>query len=352
MSLQNKEKSKKKMKKPLKIVLIVLGTLVGVAAAATAAVLIMYSVGKGSMKNKIDSDSAITPPETMEDVTVNQDGSTVYYKGEKYEYNENAVPILLLGVDKYDFNDVEGIGYNGQSDAVYVAVCDTEKKSVSVLAVSRDSMVDVNRYSHDGAFLDTKRMQLCLAYAYGDGKDKSCRNVALSVSRLLCNVPVNYYAAADFAAVPVLNDAVGGVTVPEYTDDGMTPTGNTVTLNGTQAMRYLRWRYTPELMSNNSRIERQKNYIGAYVKKAVDKTKEDITFPLSLYNAVSDYMVTNIEASQITYLAANYLGGAENMKMYSIPGTVEEADGHAQFTPDAVTLYETVLELFYVKKAD
>ena len=338
------------MKKPLKIILIVLAVIAALAVTAAAAVLIMYNVGKGSMKNQIDSDSAITPPETMDNVEINQDGSTVYYKGEKYEYNENAVPILLLGVDKYDFDDTEGIGYNGQSDAVYVAICNTETKSVSILAVSRDSMVDVNRYSYDGAFLDTKRMQLCLAYAYGDGKEKSCQNVALSVSRLLCNVPINYYAAVDFQAVPVLNDAVGGVTVPEYTDDGLSPTGNTVTLNGNQAMRYLRWRWTPELTSNNSRIERQKNYIGAFVQKAVGKTKEDITFPLSLYNAVSDYMITNIDASQITYLAANYLGGAENMKMYSIPGTIEKVDNHAQFTPDAVALYETLLELFYVKK--
>lgn len=347
MSSQNE---KKKMNKAVKAIIIIISVILGLALAAGATALIMYNVGKNSLKNTPPEDVVITTPDDLEDVVIEQDGATVYYNGEKYEFNENAVPILLLGADKYSFEDNEGIGYNGQADAVYLAVLNTDTKAVSVLAISRDSMVDVNKYSHQGGYLGTEKMQLCLAYAYGDGKEKSCENVAVSVSRLLYNVPISSYMAIDFEAIPVLNDAVGGVTVPEYTDDGMTPTGGMVTLNGQQAMRYLRWRWMPELTSNNARIERQKSYISAFAKIAVQKTKENISFPLTLFNAVQDYMVTNISASQITYLAANYLSGVENMKLYSIPGTIEKVDGYAQFTPDSTVLYETILELFYTKK--
>ncbi len=341
---------KKKMNKALKVILIIIAVILALAIIAGIVMFIMYRSGRNSLKPDAEV-IEITPPEEVEkEVQVEQDGLSVYYKGEKYKFNENAVPILLLGVDKYSFENTEGIGYNGQADAVYLAVLDTETNGVSILAVSRDSMVDVNMYSYEGNFLRTEKMQLCLSYAYGDGKEKSCENVMTSVSRLLCNIPLNSYIAIDFDSLPVLTEAVGGVTVPEYTDDGMQKTGNMITLDGERTERYLRWRWTPELTSNNARIERHKNYISAFAKRAVALTKEDITFPIGLYNSVSEYMVTNVGVSQITYLAANYLEGVENMQMYSIPGTIAEVDSHAQFTPDATALYETMLELFYVKQ--
>lgn len=339
------------MNKGLKVLLIIISVILAIALIAGGVVFTLYQVGKNALTNDTGK-FTVTPPEILKDeVLIDQDGATVYYKGEKYQYNENAVPILIMGVDKYDFDDNEGIGYNGQADAIYVAVLNTDTKAVSVLSLSRDTMVDVNMYSHGDQFLRTEKMQLCLSYAYGDGKAKSCDNVALSVSRILCNIPVNTYLALDFEAIPVINDSVGGVTVPEYDDLGFEKTGNMITLNGDQARRYLRWRYTGVTDSNESRIERQKNYISAFTKKAVEYTKEDISFPLSVYNSVNEYMVTNVGASQVTYLAANYLDGVANMKMYSIPGTIEKIDGYAQFAPDEVALYETILELFYTKAA-
>ncbi len=343
-------RTEKKMNKALKIILIIIAILLALVIIAGLVTYIMYSKGKNDLKPE-KQEVVITPPEDIaEEVEVEQDGASVYYKGEKYVYNENAVPILLLGIDKHDFEDINGVGFNGQADAVYVAVLDTETKKVSVIAVSRESMVDVNTYSYEGNFLRTENMQLCLAFAYGDGKEKSCENVMTSVSRLLCNVPISSYIAIDLDSLSYLTDAVGGLEVPEYDDEGMNLTGNTITIYGKQTERYLRWRWTPELTSNNIRIERHKSYISAFAKKAVAMTKENITFPITLYNSISDYMVTNVGASQITYLAANYLDGVDNLKLYSIPGSLELVDTHAQFTPDPVALYETILELFYVKQ--
>lgn len=345
MSLPNKTESKKTKK----ILIIVLSVLLAIVLISATVLFALYLKGKNSLNKTEEID--IIPPEDVSDAETIDDGSTVTYKGEKYVFNENCFSLLLMGVDKYSFDDNEGIGYNGQADAVYLAVLDTESSSVSLLSVSRDSMVDINTYSHQGGYMGTEKMQLCLAYAYGDGKELSCENVSRSVSRLLCNIPINSYIALDFEAIPVINDSVGGVTVPEYTDDGLTPTGKTVTLNGQQAVRYLRWRWLPELTSNNSRIERQKNFMSAFAKSAVEKTRSDMTFPLRLFNDIQNYTVTDLTPSQITYLAANYLTGVENMTMLSLEGTIEKVDAHAQFTPDSTALFETVLKLFY-KKAD
>lgn len=348
MKKQNSEK--RKIKKPLKILIIVLSVIAAIALIAGSVFLIMYQKGKNDIKNgKIDK--PILPPEELEEeVKTEQDGETVYYKGEKYKYNENAVPILLLGIDKYDFDDAEGIGFNGQADAVYLAVLNTETKEVSILTVSRDSMVDVDMYSEEGHFLRSEKMQLCLSYAYGDGKEKSCENTAKSVSRLLFNIPIKNYIAIDFSALPVLNDMVGGVTVPEYADDMMTKTGNSITLYGDETIRYLRRRNIHFAESNNVRIERQKSFITAFTKKAVEMTKKDITLPITLFSSISDYTVTNVGASQITYMAANYLEGVSDMKMHTVPGKSELVGEYYQFTADNTLLYEKVLELFYVKQ--
>ena len=41
----------------------------------------------------------------------------------------------------------------------------------------------------------------------------------------------------------------------------------------------------------------------AFLKKALAATKEDINVPLNLYKVASDYMVTDIGPSEVTYLA-------------------------------------------------
>lgn len=75
-----------------------------------------------------------------------------------------------------------------------LAVLDSETGELSLVNISRDSMVDVNRYNVEGQFLGTEEMQICLAYAYGDGREGSCLNTVESVSRLMYSMPVHAYA--------------------------------------------------------------------------------------------------------------------------------------------------------------
>lgn len=79
-------------------------------------------------------------------------------------------------------------------------------------------MVDIDLYTVGGEFVRTENMQLCLAYAYGDGGTSSCENVTTAISRILANVPVEKYFALDLSGIAPLNDAVGGVTVTSLYD--------------------------------------------------------------------------------------------------------------------------------------
>ena len=173
-----------------------------------------------------------------------------------------------------------------------------------------------------------------------------------SVSRLMYGMPVNAYVAVDYSAIAPLNDAVGGVTVNVLEDlsaaDPALKQGETVTLHGAQAQTYVRSRNTELLDSNNLRMERQRQYISAFLSAAISGTKADITMPVTLYNSVSDYMVTNISVSEVTYLATLLLqNGTSGGEMFTVPGEVVQGEVYAEFTPNEQELYELILNVFY-----
>lgn len=338
-------------KKALVISFSVFGILFMLTIAAVTTFTVMRSRGENSLKqSKTEAD--VTVPE---DAQMDKKGKFVVYNGEKYCYNENVINILCMGVDKsIQTTSDQDIGENGQADVIIMAVLDSETGKLSLINISREAMVDVNQYNVKGKFLGTRNMQLCLAYAYGDGKEKSCMNTAESVSRLLYGMPVNAYAALDLDGIGVLNDAVGGVSVEVLEDltnqDPTLQAGQLVTLTGKQAHTYVRSRNTDLLDSNNLRMERQKQYLNAFIHKAISETKSDLTVPVSLYKAASDYMVTDISSSEVTYLASLLVqNGITEGDMLTLPGEVRDGGEFAEFIPDDKKLFEMILDVFYKK---
>lgn len=53
-------------------------------------------------------------------------------------------------------------------------------------------------------------MELCIAYAYGDGFGTSCKNVTKSISRILYNVPIDKYFALDLNGSSPLTTLLAG----------------------------------------------------------------------------------------------------------------------------------------------
>ncbi|MDI9241573.1 LCP family protein [Fusibacillus kribbianus] len=348
--LKRQQKKKKKIK-PFQVFVIFLCVLLFLLAAVVAAFFVLRSRGEKLLRETREEET-ITAPEEAE---VEEAGKVIIYKGEKYCYNEDIVSILCMGIDK-SIRDtgLDNIGENGQADALFLAVLNTKTGQLSFVNISRDSMVDVNKYNVEGKYLGVENMQICLSYAYGDGKEKSCENTVASVSRLLYGMPVNAYAAIDYSGISVLNDAVGGVTVEVLEDltgqDSELQVGKTVTLSGEQAHTYVRSRDTELLDSNNMRMARQKQYLMSFLGTTISKTKSDLTVPVALYQAASEYMVTDISVSEVTYLASLVLqGGFSEGNMYSVPGEVVKGEKYAEFIPDEEGLYELILDVFYEK---
>lgn len=346
---QKPDYNARKKKGPLIAALVILGILVLLLATAVGAYFYLNKKGEAQLK-KNQSIASITAPE---EASSEDDGKMIVYNGAKYKYNEDNINILFMGIDR-DMQDTgeKVIGENGQADVLIWAALDSKTGHLSLINISRDAMVDVNKYNVKDKYLGTDKMQLCLAYSYGDGKEKSCENTLQSVSRLMYGMPVNAYVAIDYSAIAPLNDAIGGVTVNVLEDltqsDSALKAGETVTLHGEQAQTYVRSRNTEVLDSNNQRMERQKQYIDAFLQQAISQTKKNPTLPVTLYNDVSDYMVTNISASEVTHLATLMIqNGVSGGDILTVPGEVTQGDVYAEFNPDDKELYKLILSVFY-----
>lgn len=339
---------KKKLSKGQKILLGILLALVLLIGGTITAVMALRASGERAMTRHEEIEEADLPEEAEAQV----DG-VISYKQKKYIRNDNVIAILCMGIDRDDL-DTEGnvTGINGQADSIFVVALDSADGSTKMLNISRDTMIDVDLYDEDDQYVRTEKKQICLAYAYGDGRESSCENMKKSVSRLLYGMPIDAYAAIDLPAIRVLNDAVGGVEVEVLEDlsqsDSQLTLGNKVVLNGKQAEIYVRSRDSDQLDSNNARMARQKQYLIGFIKKALEAAKSDLTLPLSMYKTVSANMVTDIGVSEVTYLASLVLqGGFQPEDMVSVPGEVTLVDGYAQYHVDETALYEIILDVFY-----
>ncbi|MBQ2972619.1 MAG: LCP family protein [Ruminococcus sp.] len=349
---------KKKKKKALKVLLIILCVLLALVIAVAGTLFVFNKIGESAMHNYEDVE--IEPAPEVENIeSVTDGGKTIAYNGSTYAFNEKVATVVMMGIDTGKKGEaIENIiGANGQADAIYIAVIDTSNNKVTILGVSRDAMVDVNVYNTSGEFLRTENMQLCLSYAYGDGKHTSCENTLVSLERLFYGMPFDTYFSFDIPAIGLATDAIGGVTITsdtEFYSDYYNRTiypGETVTLYGNDATAYVRTRDINELDSNNARMSRQKQFISAFIAEIFSSVKSDPSLVLDLYNTVENNSTTNLTPAKMTYLATTAISGLDSYKeieFVNVPGTVTKGE-YAEFIVDQNTLMELMLDLFYVK---
>ncbi len=352
-SKKRKWKKQPWWKKLLVILAWLLGIIMILSIIATAAVFILRGVGIKKLTGY--GDVNMTAP-TIENagIYLNDDGKTVMYKGQEYRFNEDMTSIMCIGVDRDELGVDEYLGTGGQGDALFLIALDTTTGETTVIAVPRDIVTDIGIYSSRGEYMKTEKHQLCLAYAYGDGKKTSCMNTVTAVSRLFYNMPINSYFSIDLSSIATLNDAVGGVTV-KMIDDSFYDiynvhhfAGEVITLRGDNARKYVQQRDVYELESSTDRINRQINYLNAFTSKTLSKTKKDIKTPLNLLEIVESNSVTNLDASTITAFATCLVtNGVSDLEFSKVPGHLESDGTYAQYIVDEEKLYELILDIYY-----
>ena len=329
-----------------RVLFCVLAVLLSVAVLSGGTFGALWLVGRSSL---MSGNNTVQVPD-IPDIEADEDGTIVTYKGQTYEYNPNLTSVLFIGTDQSKNSGTAGaIGENGQADALYLAVLDTSTGKTTVIGIPRDTMTDVRLYSVTGEYIGVKKMQVCLSFAYGDGGAKSCESTVSTVSNLLYGIDINTYFCMKWTDFSKLADVVGGVEVPEY-DADWNPTGRTVTLTGDTALAYIHERNLNDLNSSVNRLTRQVNFLQAFAQKTVQRTREDITVPLNLYNTVSKNSVNNLDASKITYLTTVFMNGGAQLEFRTLTGEMVQGEEYAEMYLDDTKTYEMLLDVFYNKK--
>jgi LCP family protein required for cell wall assembly len=229
-------------------------------------------------------------------------------------------------------------------------VFDNETKQCTAIHINRDTMVDVHVLGVAGNKIDTLTRQIALAHTYGNGRDISCRNTANSVSSLLKGVKVNHYLSVMMDAVPIFNDLVGGVEVVVLHDftgiDDTLVKGETVTLMGEQALRYVRTRNGLEDSTNSTRMERQQQYINALYQATQKCIADNDEFIVDASLTMSDYTVSDRSVTQLQALAEKF-NQYEFLGIQGIAGESKMGEEYIEFYPDENALMELVVRLFY-----
>lgn len=299
---------------------------------------------KGSHEMFMD-DYIITAPDN---VSVQNQGEYVVYNGQTYQFNKNITSILCMGIDKRTMEGTTVNGTGGQADVIILMAVDTSTGKISLINISRDTMTDVTSYSAGGTYVGTSTEQICLSYAYGDGKELSCENTVNSVKRLFYNIPIKSYLSLDLDGISAVNDSIGGVDVVSPETIGSFTEGETYHLEGDLAETFVRTRNQETVDANNYRMQRQQTYVTAFMNKVIAQTKQDISTPLDLFNSASPYMCTNLNPSKVCYLAGIALtNNGMSFEMKNVPGDITMGEKYAEYYVNETEFYEMFLSVFY-----
>ncbi|MBQ9142816.1 MAG: LCP family protein [Lachnospiraceae bacterium] len=293
-----------------------------------------------------------TPEPTLEPQIPWQDDWT-RYGGKVYDYNEDILTFLVMGIDKNttvtgNKDKVSG----GQSDAMFLVVIDEKNEDISIITVNRDTMVDVYMYGFEkNGVTPVTKAQITVQHGFGDGKHQSAKYTCDAVSRLFYNLPINGYVAINMAAIGTINDAVGGVELAVLEDltkiNKNWTKGAEVHLDGKDAYDYVHYRDVTVFESARGRLARQKQYLNAFVDKTFTAVKKDVTMPVKLYNSISPYMVTDITADEVAYLASKLVGYEfSGRNLYAMEGTTITTN-FEEFYPDYDALKRLMITVFY-----
>ena len=307
-------------------------------------VLVMIYSGLQILESTVFSSGNI-PEETQESKTIIRDGV-------EYFPRQDITVLMVLGIDQEGPVRDSGKYYNdGLCDVVMLMIFDETNEELRVLSLNRDTMVDVITLGPEGKKTGTAFGQLALAHTYGSGLEDSCENTRQTVSDFLQGITIDHYLSMNMDAIPLLNDAVGGVTVVVVDDFSAVDPGITIgemTLYGDQAMLFIRSRRAVGDQLNISRMERQKEYARGFMV-ALQGKKDDSSFFLNTFEEVSPYIVTDCSAKVLSSMMEMY-SGYELVEIVSPEGVSMKGERFKEFHVDQEKLDELVLRLFYAPK--
>jgi anionic cell wall polymer biosynthesis LytR-Cps2A-Psr (LCP) family protein len=272
---------------------------------------------------------------------------SISYQGQDYPLKRNMSSVLLIGTDKIEGDGKpvdDDLTYNfNLADFIVVLVFDHSNKTVTPFQVCRDSMCDVD------TLRGLRRMQITLAHTMGNGKEESCITVKKALERLIYGVPIDNYVSFTMDAVPLLNDMVGGVTVTLEDDIPQLGIkyrkGESVTLRGKQALKFIRYRDTSLLDDNLRRMGHHRLYLYAFTEAARSALSQDQDLAVKAFKRVDPFLCTDLSVDDVSKIVDN-LCNYEILPVVTPTGVYTEGERFAEYILDETALWDCVHSVF------
>ena len=281
---------------------------------------------------------------------------TIEYNGATYREKPAVTTILIAGIDKVDDSgDSLRNQYRngGQADFLMMIAIDHTDKVIHQLQIDRDTMTDVAVLGMFGNETGTRVMQICLSHGFGKTPEDNAKYTMRAVQNLLGGFELDGYYMINYSAVPVLNDALGGVPITIAFDmTSVHPTwteGSVITLHGKEAEDFVRSRKTVGAGTNEERMIRQNEFMQNAISLMNKKISADLGFGESLLKQLQSISTTNFTQKRLT----EELSQAYNYEVLSIYHPEGEykigEDGFMEFHMKEGAAAEWILEHLYTK---
>ncbi|MBE6976459.1 MAG: hypothetical protein E7439_04600 [Ruminococcaceae bacterium] len=278
---------------------------------------------------------------------------TIVRDGVEYYPRQDITVVMVLGIDKFGPVTESG-SYNnsGVADVISLLIFDSTNQNARILQLNRDTMADIPVLGIGGKEAGTKFGQIALAHTYGSGLEDSCENTRKAVSDLLGGIRIDYYLSMNMDAISIMTDTVGGVKVNVTDDFSLVDPSiqmGQMTLNGEQAINFVRTRKDVADQMNVSRMQRHREYVNGLAAALRENIDADAEFAVTAYDSIVDYVVTDCSANVITGMMRRYV----NYKLAEIvspEGENTKGEQYMEFYVDKDNLDDIVLRLFYAPK--
>ena len=246
----------------------------------------------------------------------------------------NRINILIVGCD-----EVEN---NGRADTILFLSISPKTKDVLILSIPRDTRVEIPERGMD---------KINHAYAFGGEK-----LIAETVS-LFLDVPIDFYAIADFNGFVNIIDKLDGVEIDvekemHYVDkagglDINLYPGKQI-LDGEKSLQYIRFRH--DNLGDLGRIKRQQKLALAVIEKMMN-FDSIIKIP-QISEEMEGYIETNINVQDAIALANLFKGiNQEEVKIETIQAKPVYIKGISYLEPDVEEVRQRVKSLIYGKNS-
>ncbi|WP_329037957.1 LCP family protein [Streptomyces sp. NBC_00178] len=277
---------------------------------------------------------------------------------------DTPLNILIIGTDKRTGKGNEGYGdkgSTGHADTNILFHVSADRTNATALSIPRDLITDVpdcTTKQPDGSEkvipgTDGIRFNVSLGQ---EGRDPGC---TMRTVEKITGLPVDHFMMVDFNAVKTLSTAVGGVEVclAKPVDDADShlrlPAGRS-TVEGEQALAFVRTRHSFGNESDLDRIKIQQQFIGSMIRRM--KSDDTLTDPRKLFklaDAATKALTVDSGIGSIKKLTslARELGRIDTKNITFV--TLPVVDNPAEPTPVTVVVdQQKAPQLFGLMRSD